>query len=78
VPLNLTFAGSYTALNHLVGRLDQLVVVAGGKVHATGPLLNISTISLTGSPKLTVQLTATIYQLDAGSTSPTAATGGTS
>ena len=37
----------------------------GHTVHATGPLLSISNVSLSGSPKLTVQLTATIYQLSA-------------
>jgi hypothetical protein len=73
VPLSLTFAGGYTALNSLVRRLDSLVVVAGGKVHATGPLVSISNVSLTGAPKLTVALTATIYQL----TAPPTTTGGT-
>jgi hypothetical protein len=73
VPIQLTFAGGYTALNSLVRRLDSLVVVAGGKVHATGPLVSISNVSLTGAPKLTVALTATIYQL----TAPPTTTGGT-
>lgn len=65
VPLQLTFAGGYTAVHDLVRRLDGLVVVSGGKVHATGPLLSISNVSLTGSPNLTAQITATIYQLAA-------------
>lgn len=73
VPIQLTFAGGYIALNSLVRRLDSLVVVARGKVHATGPLLSISTVSLTGAPKLTVALTATIYQLASAPTT----TGGT-
>jgi hypothetical protein len=63
IPLSLTFAGGYTALHNLVRRLDGLVVVTKNSVHATGPLLSISNVSLSGSPKLTVQLTATIYQL---------------
>jgi hypothetical protein len=71
VPVQLTFAGGYNALNSLVRRLQGLVVVSGGKVHATGPLLSISDVSLTGSPKLTVALTATIYQLPAASTAAT-------
>jgi hypothetical protein len=78
VPLSLTFAGGYVALHDLVHRLDGLVVVSGHTVHATGPLLSISTISLAGSPKLTVQLTATIYQLAPASSATTATTGGQS
>jgi len=74
VPISLTFEGGYVALDHLVQRLDALVTVSGGKVHATGPLLSIGDVSLSGAPHLTVQLTATIYQLDAPSTA--AATGG--
>jgi Tfp pilus assembly protein PilO len=76
VPLQLTFAGSYTALNSLVGRLDGLVVVSGSTVHATGPLLSISNVSLTGTANLTVQLTATIYQLDVASSAAGVPTGG--
>jgi Tfp pilus assembly protein PilO len=75
VPVQLTFGGGYTALNSLVRRLEGLVVVSGGKVHATGPLLSIGDVSLSGSPKLTVQLTATIYQLATASTAATT-TGG--
>jgi hypothetical protein len=78
VPLSLTFAGGYTALHNLVRRLDGLVVVSGHTVHATGPLLSISNVSLSGSPKLTVQLTATIYQLATSSSAATATTGGQS
>jgi hypothetical protein len=78
VPLALTFAGGYTALHNLVQRLDGLVVVSGNKVHATGPLLSISNVSLSGTPKLTVQLTATIYQLSAPPTAGAATTGGQS
>jgi hypothetical protein len=78
VPLQLTFAGGYKALHNLVRRLDGLVVVSGGKVHATGPLLSISSVSLSGSPELTVQLTATIYQLAAASSTAAATTGGQS
>jgi Tfp pilus assembly protein PilO len=65
IPVQLTFEGGYTALNSLVRRLDRLVVVSGAAVHATGPLLSISGVSLTGQSGLTVQLTATIYQLAA-------------
>jgi hypothetical protein len=78
IPLSLTFAGGYVALHNLVRRLDGLVVVSGHTVHATGPLLSISSVSLTGSPKLTVQLTATIYQLAAPSSATTATPGGQS
>lgn len=51
------------------------MVVSGGKVYAIGPLLNINTISLSESPKLTVQLNASLYQLSAP-TSATSTTGG--
>ena len=39
------------------------MVVSHGKLHATGPLMSISTVSLTGSDKLTVQISASLYQL---------------
>lgn len=78
VPLSLTFAGGYTDLHNLVARLDGLVVVSGSKVRATGPLLSISNVSLSGAPKLTVQLTATIYQLSAPLATTAATTGGQS
>ena len=57
VPVQLSFSGGYTALNHLVRRLQALVVVSGGKVHASGPLLSISNVSLNGAKSLTVQIT---------------------
>ncbi|HET8976974.1 MAG TPA: hypothetical protein VFN87_02390 [Solirubrobacteraceae bacterium] len=62
VPIQLTFQGGYAALNRLVKRLDGFVLLSGTKVHASGPLLSIGSVSLSGSP-LTVQLTATLYQL---------------
>jgi Tfp pilus assembly protein PilO len=76
IPLQLTFAGGYTALHNLVQRVDGLVVVSGGKVHATGPLLSIGSVSLSKTPKLTVQLTATIYQLSAATAAAAATPGG--
>jgi hypothetical protein len=78
IPIQLSFAGGYTELHNLVQRLDGLVVVSKHTVHATGPLLSISNVSLTGSPKLTVQLTATIYQLAVAPGTATATTGGQS
>jgi Tfp pilus assembly protein PilO len=78
IPIQLSFAGGYVELHNLVQRLDGLVVVSGHTVHATGPLLSISNVSLTGSPKLTVQLTATIYQLAAAPGTGAATTGGQS
>lgn len=68
VPVQLTFAGGYRALDSLVHKLDGLVAVSGGKVHASGPLLSISNVALTGAPHLTVQLTASIYQQAAPAT----------
>jgi hypothetical protein len=63
VPIQLTFSGGYVALNKLVSKLTGLVALSGGRVHATGPLLSINSVNLTGSSKLTGNLTATIYQL---------------
>jgi Tfp pilus assembly protein PilO len=70
VPIQLTFNGGYVALNKLVRTLTGLVSFAGGHVHATGPLLSINSVSLSGTGQLTGNLTATIYQLagSAGST----------
>ena len=65
VPVQLTFTGGYRALNALVHRLDALVVLSGDTVHASGPLMSISNVSLSGSSHLTVQLSANIYQLSA-------------
>jgi hypothetical protein len=72
--VQLSFAGGYTALNNLVRRLQGLVAVSGGKVSATGPLLSIGSVSLSGTRNLTVQLTASLYQLSA----PPSAAGSTS
>lgn len=72
VPIQLTFSGGYVALNKLVRKLTGLVAISGGNVHATGPLLSINSVNLSGSSKLTGNLTATIYQL-AG---PATTTGG--
>jgi Tfp pilus assembly protein PilO len=63
VPVSLTFAGGYRALDTLVRQLNSLVVISHGKLHATGPLMSISTVSLTGSGKLAVQISASLYQL---------------
>jgi Type II secretion system (T2SS), protein M len=65
VPIQLTFGGGYVALNKLVRKLTGLATISGGKVHATGPLLSINSVALTGTKSLTGQLTATIYQLAA-------------
>jgi hypothetical protein len=65
VPIQLTFNGGYVALNKLVGKLTGLVAMSGGKVRASGPLLSINSVSLSGSSDLTGNLTATIYQLAA-------------
>ncbi len=76
VPIELTFSGGYKALNSLVHRLDSLVQISGSKVEAKGPLLTISSVSLTGAPKLTVQINASIYQLSAAVQAPSSTTGG--
>jgi hypothetical protein len=76
VPVQLTFDGGYAALNKLVHRLDSLVVFSGHGVRAAGPLMTISNVSLSGAPKLSVQLNATIYQLSAATSAAGGTTGG--
>jgi Tfp pilus assembly protein PilO len=63
VPIQLSFTGGYVALNKLVSKLTGLVAVAHGTVHATGPLLSIGSVTLSGSKSLTGNVSATIYQL---------------
>lgn len=77
VPVQLTFSGGYRALDALVHRLDGLVVLSGDTVRSSGPLMSIGNVSLTGAPNLTVQMSATIYQLAAASNAAGATTGGT-
>ncbi len=74
VPVQLTFSGGYLALDDLLRRLDEFVTVSGTDVHATGPLVSVSSVQLSGTPSLTAQLNATIYQLPASSTSTGATT----
>lgn len=76
VPVQLTFAGGYRALDALVHRLDGLVILSGDTVHASGPLMSISNVSLTQSSGLTVQLSATIYQLSSATGAAGTTTGG--
>ncbi len=75
VPIQLTFSGGYIALNKLVSKLTGLVAISGGKVHATGPLLSIGSVNLSGSSKLTGNITATIYQLASPAGTTTGGTG---
>lgn len=63
VPVQLNFTGGYVALNKLVSKLTGLVAIAHGSVHATGPLLSINSVTLSGSQSLTGNVSATIYQL---------------
>jgi Type II secretion system (T2SS), protein M len=76
-PIQLTFAGGYLALENLVRRLDGFVVVSENRVRATGPLLSITSVQLSGDPNLVANLSATIYQRSAASApagaTPTAA-----
>lgn len=75
VPIQLTFSGGYVALNKLVRTLTGLVTISGGNVHATGPLLSINSVNLSGTSKLTGNLTATIYQLAGPATTTTGGQG---
>jgi hypothetical protein len=76
VPVSLTFSGGYTALNNLVRSLTGLVQMSGGTLHASGPLLSVGTVSLSGTSKLTVQLTASIYESAPASSTSGTTTGG--
>ena len=55
MPIQLNFTGGYVALNKLVSKLTGLVAVAHGTVHASGPLLSINSVTLSGSKSLTGQ-----------------------
>jgi hypothetical protein len=77
-PIQLTFAGGYLPLEGLIQRIDGFVVVSGVVVHATGPLLTIASVQMSGTNSLVAQFTATIYELSASSTaSGTTTNGGT-
>jgi hypothetical protein len=75
-PIQLTFAGGYLPLEDLIQRIDRFVVVSGGRVHATGPLLSIGSVQMSGTKNLVAQFTATIYELSASSTASGATTTG--
>ena len=74
VPISLVFGGGYQALNRLVRRFDSTVSVTGGQLSAAGPLVGISSVSLSPaasnsqSSQLTVDLSVAIYQHAAAST----------
>jgi Tfp pilus assembly protein PilO len=75
VPISLSFDGGYQALNRLLAQLDDLVVVSGDSLRASGPLVGISNVSLatggtgaSGGTGLSVSLTAVIYQHSASNT----------
>jgi Tfp pilus assembly protein PilO len=68
MPITLSFTGTYLAIDHVLRQLDRFVVVSGGKVHASGPLINVNSVSLSGTPnKLSGQFSATIYELPTAS-----------
>lgn len=74
IPVSLVFEGGYQALNRLVEHLDTFVAVSHRQLRASGPLVGIGSISVAplNNPlhptRLSVQLTANIYQRSAGST----------
>lgn len=81
VPVSLTFAGGYQALNRLVGRLDDLVTVSGDHIRAAGPLVGISNVSLSGAQtgsSLTIAITAVVYQHSAVAAAGTSTPAGSS
>jgi hypothetical protein len=74
IPVSLTFEGGYQALNRLVDHLDTFVGISHEQLQASGPLVGIGSISVAplNNPlhptRLSVQLTANIYQRSAGAT----------
>ena len=79
IPVSLSLAGGSQAFDRLVGRLDGLVAVSGHGVRASGPLISISNVSLSGTgSRLTVQLSANLYQRAAASSVLGSASQGTS
>jgi len=71
VPVSLTFTGGYQALNRLVDRLDSFVTVSKRHLHESGPLIGIGAVTVnpqSSGSKLSVELTASIYQRSAAST----------
>ena len=74
VPVQLSFTGSFGALDSLIQRLEGLVTTSDGQIRATGPLMNISSVQLSGSPNLSAQISASIYQLPTSSASAGTAT----
>ncbi|HTU96878.1 MAG TPA: type II secretion system protein GspM [Solirubrobacteraceae bacterium] len=75
VPVQLSFTGGYVALNKLVRKLTGLVAMSHGTIHATGPLLAINSVTLSGASSLTGNVSATIYQLAQPATTPTGGQG---
>jgi hypothetical protein len=76
VAVQLSFSGGYTALNNLVRRLTGLVGMSGGTLHASGPLLSVGSVNLSGTSSLTVQLTASLYESAPASSASSTTTGG--
>jgi hypothetical protein len=81
-PVSLVFEGGYQDLNRLVEQLNTFVSVSHRRLRATGPLVGIGSISVAplNNPlhptRLSIQLTANIYQRAAGATAAsTEATG---
>jgi hypothetical protein len=81
-PVSLVFEGGYQDLNRLVEHLDTFVAVSHRQLRANGPLVGIGSISVAplNDPlhptRLSIQLTANIYQRAAGATvASTEATG---
>ena len=62
IPVTLEIDGGYQAVNRLVRRLNGLVTTSGQQIRATGPLIGIDNVTLSGAKSLTFNLTVTIYQ----------------
>jgi Tfp pilus assembly protein PilO len=68
IPVTVTIGGSYGQIAKFLGRVRGLVTVRGGKIHATGRLLSVQSVSLIesvsdGFPKLdaAIELDAYVY-----------------
>ena len=79
LPLTLTVSGKYGPLTRYLQRLRALVSVHGGALHVGGPLLSVTSVSLTPAStgkteQATIAVTAFFFGTLPGATPPPGAT----
>lgn len=72
VAVQLSFTGTYLALQRMLERIDHFVVLSGSTVRATGPLVNIASLQMNRATNLTIQVSATLYELGGSASTPAA------